>query len=618
MKHVFAVLAVLLPLGGLFGQIIPPTVPSSNEGLNQVIEILELNDVTLRDALRLLSEESGLNLVASEEAAMKKISCYLQKISLRHAIETIAKSYGMWYREDENTGVVRVQTAKEFERDIVLFREEKSAVFTLLFPNALDVGLAVRNLFGSRVKFTLDRENLFDEYNEISQRFQRFDLVDRRGQSLGVFGNGGTVATENGTVQTGVSQLSQLGRNDQSALGQQDQLREQQQMDTRRDDESRARLTPDQLQALQEFVEQKTLEGIDPQLLDRLRGNPTSIYVTLLRKNNMIAVRTSDAQALAEIEKLVRRLDVPTPQVLLEVKIMTIELGNDLNSTFDFNFQDDENMLGTNGAAILGGTTGAGGLVYRFVNDDFLARLQTARTENRVTSLATPTLLVSNNEVARLFIGEERPVVRNITSQVTVNQNTVTTTPNTIVETRPVGTTLLITPSINADRTITLRILQENSDIRRGAATIPIITANGNVVDQPVDVVASRSVSGTVVAKDQLTLALGGLVEDRISDQESGVPVLMDIPLLGLLFKHQEEIRSRRELVVMIRPHVLFTAQEGEEITRKLSDDLLHPSASTLGGEMKTFGREDVLVPEKKPDPLKDRLKLLSGKAGEK
>ena len=111
--------------------------------------------------------------------------------------------------------------------------------------------------------------------------------------------------------------------------------------------------------------------------------------------------------------------------------------------------------------------------------------------------MATPLILTANNEVSRVFVGEERPIVRNVSTQTIVNDNQTATAPTTTIEFRPVGTTLLITPNINSDRTVTLRLLQENSSINPSGATIPIITGNGDVTNQPVDVVQTRTISGT-------------------------------------------------------------------------------------------------------------------------
>src|SRR5262249_21173514 len=160
--------------------------------------------------------------------------------------------------------------------------------------------------------------------------------------------------------------------------------------------------------------------------------------------------------------------------------------------------------------------------------------------------------------------GEERPIVRNISSETVINNNVATSAPNTTIEFRPVGTTLLITPNINADRTVTLRLLQENSSIAHNAATIPVVTSDGDVHDQPVDAVSSKTVSGTSVAKDGVVIAVGGLIDEAVMDMREEVPILGEIPILGFFFRRQSTGRSRSELVITLRPHILSTPAESE------------------------------------------------------
>jgi general secretion pathway protein D len=230
-------------------------------------------------------------------------------------------------------------------------------------------------------------------------------------------------------------------------------------------------------------------------------------------------------------------------------------------------------------------------MTFQIVNEYFKARIQLLEERGRVTTLATPLLLTANNEVSRLFLGEERPLVRNVTGQTLITDSAVATTPNTTIEFRPVGTTLLITPNINSDRTVTLRLLQEDSSINSGGATIPIVVSStGGVQNVSVDVVATKSISGTFVAKDGMAVAIGGLIQEQVSDVRSQVPILGRIPLLGFLFRSETKAKTRNEMVIMIRPHVISTPSEGEEISRKLLKGLsVHPSMPDAKGDMGTF-----------------------------
>lgn len=128
-----------------------------------------------------------------------------------------------------------------------------------------------------------------------------------------------------------------------------------------------------------------------------------------------------------------------------------------------------------------------------------------------------------------------------------------------------------------------------DSEIQEDGASIPIYSAasGGLVQEVPVDIVSSRSVTGTFVAKDDMTMAVGGLIKEVESDQESRVPILGSIPLLGWLFRSTERVKQRTELIVLIRPHVISTPAEGEDISRRVLDATAvhgaHDGRSVLG-----------------------------------
>lgn len=579
-----------------------------------LVKLIDLRELRLADALKILAQQTGLNIVTSPDAGKIIVSMTLRDVPARLAIETLLKANNLWYKDDG--GILRVMTTQEFQRDLTTFREEKTDVFTLLYPNALTIAIAIRDLYGDRVQLSLGNEARSDEADELNERFDRFDVLDQRSQSLGLFqgssGNSGTNGATGGGRSSGGS----------NSFTQRSQILRDNNQRRRDDQDARARLpdlnamTPEQLEAYQKQAKlAPNAETVDL-AISPFRRRATEIFVTLVRRNNLIAVRTSDRQVLEEIGKLIRRLDVPASTVMLEVKVMSIDLGKSLESAFDFQFSNGMGSAGgfssgniqppisdlLKGSALkqaplaLGGSgLNAGNLAFQYVSGNFRARLQALEGKNKVTTLATPILMTANNEVSRLFVGEERPIVRNISSNATVNQTSVTNNSNTAIEFRPIGTTLLITPSINADRTVTLRIVQENSTIKPNDAVIPVVTNDG-LKQQQVDVVATRSVSGTIIASDGLTLAIGGLIEEGISDQRSQVPLLGNIPGVGVLFRRQNKNKSRSELVILIRPRILTTPCEGESISKELLEQLsIHPKAADPTGALNLFGPGDVL-----------------------
>ena len=592
-------------LATLLGAGAPPAAPVSG-----ALRHVEFHDVPLADALRMLAEQSGNNYSCSAAAGQTPVSVSLRWVSAQTAVEELCKTHGLWFRRDEQSGIVRVMTMAEFERDLVSFHEEKDEVFTLLYPNVLEVAAAIRDLYGDRVRLSLGRAP-DDESDDLQSRFERFDLIDSRSSGLseldGLDGdNGGRTTVISG--DSGVVWTSNGGAATNSAVG---RFRD---------------LTPAMAEKVQQALAAGTSSNGADQVVAAYQDQPANIFVTVSRRNNMVIVRTSDEHALAAIRELIRRLDVPTPTVLLEVKILSLDLDDGFQSNFDYQFGGVVSGGGTAAQTLGGFTSGeiapaaagtmtpggtglqSGTMTFQVVNEYFRARMQLLESKGRVKTMATPMLLTANNEVSRLFLGEERPRLRDISSQTITMDNASAVAPDTDFDYVPVGTTLLITPNINSDRTVTLRMLQENSSITTGGATVPIVVTSSNqtsVQNVPIDVVSSRSISGTFVAKDNMAVAVGGLIQETVSNEREQVPLLGKIPVLGALFRRTTTSKSRQELIVMVRPHIINTPSEGEAISRELLKDLsIHPAAPEAKPSLGTFKEEKTQLKDRTGDEV--------------
>src|SRR5258708_514843 len=136
-----------------------------------LIREIEFREMRLLDAIRMLSDQTGMNIVSSAEAGKVPVSLFLRNVTARAALEALCKSHNLWFKDDEGTGIVRIMTTQEFQRDLSSFREEKTEVFTLLYPNSVPIALAIRDLFGDRVQLTFNREETNDEQRDLENRF---------------------------------------------------------------------------------------------------------------------------------------------------------------------------------------------------------------------------------------------------------------------------------------------------------------------------------------------------------------------------------------------------------------------------------------------------------------
>lgn len=603
---------VLLPMNSIVD------VTNSGAQTDGLISYVELQEAKLNDALRMIADQSGGNFAASATAGKTPVSIFLRNVKAEHVVQEICRAHSLAFKKDVESNILRVLDLEEMKKDVASSLEgEKSQVFTLLYPNAIDAAIAIADIFGDRVELSLGNEDLNDDARDLQSRFNRFNVLGQGNLAATAYQNSSTTYNSNGGVNVvgaggayGMNQNGGFVGNEGTSNLTAQRLRNRElsrDQDQQRDITNRFLNTSADMWA-----------GLDSEAKKKAYASERlapSIYVTASRRNNTVVVRTADSAIMQEISDLIRRLDVPTPLVMLEVKVLRVSLGNGFESAFDYQFADG-NIGGsfTSGSInpsvtndpITNDPTGVsalptnvastglrdGHLVFQYLGDTVRARLQLLESKNRLNTIASPTLLTAHNEVSRLFLGEERPLVRNISSQTILTDNNAATTPNTQIEFRSVGTTLLITPNINSDRTVTLRLLQENSAINRNAASIPVVTSSGpggsatGVTNVSVDTVASRSVSGTFAAADGKAVIVGGLIEDQDEDQRAGVPVLSRVPVLGLLFRRQDTKKGKSEMIIIIRPHILSTPADGE----KISQDLLHDLSDTARQRLQEAG----------------------------
>ncbi|MEP0343888.1 type II secretion system protein GspD [Rhodopirellula bahusiensis] len=588
----------------------------------EALKIIQFEQVPLSEAMKLFAKETGLNILCSADAGNTPITVYLHGVDPVSALEAIVKANGLFYRIDNESGIFRISTAEEYEKDLTSFREEQTRVFTLLYPNPVAVAQVIGQIYGDRVDLNMADADT-DELNDLSQRFNRFDLVDGRALVLGTFDSTGNSLS--GTNNSGLG----IGLGIQPGGGLTGRSRSRSLQNPSGQNQRSSNLSAREMQEIESRLA-AVGDGSAESRARLMQEGKATIYVSTIRRNNQIVVRTADVHSMAEIEQLILELDVPTPTVLLEVKVLRVELADGVNSAFEYFSQGGEAASGFSdgnpypafpganaaGRALASGLGVAGSvpgsLTFQLVDQNFQFRMQALESQNRVTALATPLILTANNEVSRIFVGDTLPFTVGFTpSQVIggVNATSGAVSATPITELRDVGQSLLITPNINADRTVTLRVVEENSERILGGASIPIPDAAGvGVTSVNVDTVRRRTVSGTMVAQDGMAVALGGLIEERVSNSLDRIPILGNIPGIGFLFRRHAENRSRSELVVVIRPCVFSTPSESAAKTKtKLQELSLHPNSPELSGDLNTYLACDVIRAE--PE-CRERAKL--------
>jgi general secretion pathway protein D len=290
---------------------------------------------------------------------------------------------------------------------------------------------------------------------------------------------------------------------------------------------------------------------------------------------------TADTDEMLALEAVIQRLDIRRAQVLVEAIITELELIDGQDLGVQWLFRNDKGAFGSNinasdnselAAALFppdeGDGGGIGGGLDEFDRGDLLGALagtpgttlgwgqlgddldiaivlNALKTQTNANILSTPSLLTLDNQEAYITVGQEVPFV---TGSYTGTGGT--TTPNNPFQTiqrENVGITLTVTPHVNEGDTVVLDIEQEVSSLT--GSLLNLVTA---------DIITNeRKIQTKVMAGDQRTVVLGGLIKDDVQDGQQKVPVLGDIPWLGRLFRTDSVSVTRSNLLIFIKPTII-------------------------------------------------------------
>jgi general secretion pathway protein D len=549
---------------------------TKTEAAEACLTHVEANNFELGQLVRLLSEQIGVNISASQKAAKIPISIFLRNVPINVVVEELCRAHNLWYRADEKTGIVRITTMPEYEGSLQTFREEQTRTFTLLYPNVVEIASVIYGLYPERVYLTLGENDILDdELSDLSRRFERLEMIDSSSSSS-------FLAIDPGNISVRGSSTDTFNSSDNHNRNISDDYSNK---------ESFGGMSPE---AAAQLEAARGNEAEFRKKLDLFRNQSPSIFVTISRKNNIMIVRTSDPKVMDEIADLIKKLDVATPSVMLEMKIVQVTLDDEFNSTFEYEIKSENtvngnlysSMAGFPGFNPLANTPRTDSFSYSLISDKFSARIQLLEKDGKAKVIATPTLLIANNEVSRIFIGEEKPITTGVTMEPVMGTidgmtSTIGYTVEPQIEMTPIGTTLVIAPNINADRSVMLRLMQEESSVRKNGGSIPYGNAS-SLQTYSVDTIQSRRISGTFITQDGLLAGIGGLITETESEQISRVPILGHIPLIGFLFRSTEIVKQRSELIILIRPHVICTPLESERATNELLQRVAPKSVEVL------------------------------------
>ena len=316
------------------------------------------------------------------------------------------------------------------------------------------------------------------------------------------------------------------------------------------------------------------------------QANANEMRIIPNPENNAILVYATGEEELT-VEAMLHKVDILPLQVRIDVIIAEVDLNDNLQYGTEYYFRH-HGFAGAFGqaASILAGGSAAGpagpfSIGVSGGGGDFI--LQALQGIATVKVLSSPELLVLDNETASLSVGNLVPY---LTGQATpLNQiGTSLTTVNSISY-QKTGVITTVTPRVNSGGLVTLDIAQEVSGIAQNSGTLSSTTGSG--IQSPT--FTDRAVQSRIVAQDGETVGLAGLITDNVARQNSGIPILKNIPILSFLTSTQTNTRARTELLVLLTPHVLHDQRDARSLTEDLRQQL--PRAAFVPYELQTLPR---------------------------
>jgi type II secretion system protein D len=303
-----------------------------------------------------------------------------------------------------------------------------------------------------------------------------------------------------------------------------------------------------------EFVDEEQRKLVETIGMDQI-GSAARLLereITIVgdEKSNTVLVSASP-RYVERMREMIEELDIDPPQVLIQVLLAEVTLDRTLEWGFDSDFDFD-----------VGSTTISGGYGFgprsallsslgvpsiSVATADFNLMLRALEDQGRLQVLSNPSVMAANNEPARIQIGEE--VGRALSSTLTDGGNQ-----QTDVEYVDTGVILEVTPSINPEGFVRMTVAPEITDLTNRTTQV------SETLEVPI--FTKRTADTTVTVRDGQTIVLGGLISDRYEDRERKVPLLGDIPIIGLIFRSERRERAKTELLIVLTPHVIHSPSE--------------------------------------------------------
>jgi general secretion pathway protein D len=293
-------------------------------------------------------------------------------------------------------------------------------------------------------------------------------------------------------------------------------------------------------------------------------SNVGKIKIIADEANNSIVIVAS-AQDYEVILPVIEQLDVMPLQVLIDATVVQVKLTNDLKYGISWYLNEGNSQTLINSAASIAGAVSTGGL-STFYNAGSVKALLTAEASlNNINVISSPSLMVLNNQKAKINVGDQVPVSTGSSSAPIAGG---TFQQSNTIQYKDTGVTLEVTPRVNANGLVIMKLKQIVSSV------VPVKKADSTATQESSPTINKKEITSSVAIHDGETIVLGGLISDDVTDGRNGIPYLYQLPIIGSLFGATTKSDIKTELVILITPRVVKSKQDSRVISNEFKRKL--------------------------------------------
>lgn len=361
--------------------------------------------------------------------------------------------------------------------------------------------------------------------------------------------------------------------------------------------------------------------------LSSMIGNNNGRSVTVNAQSGVILVRAYPLE-LRQIARYLDRIQSNmNRQVILEAKILEVQLNDQFQSGINWNLfgkgfinnlalQQNDGGVNQISTQTFDNTDlkDFTGIFALNVKGDFGTLIKLLQTQGNVQVLSSPRISTVNNQKAVIKVGQDEFFVTGVSSTTTVSGSATIPTQNVTLTPFFSGVTLDVTPQISRNGFVILHIHPTVSRVKTQEKDITVGTVIGtnssgattsapNTLSLPMALSDIRESDNVVRASNQQVVVIGGLMQNNMVEEIGGTPVLSKLPFIGAAFRRTQQISQKTELVILLRP-IVVSRKTWENDIEKTSQDFDHYRRGFhLGGLPEVFGTEGER--ENNPHPMK-------------